>query len=125
LAFGALVDSAQQIAERLDATLVNMRFVKPLDEDLVTAIAARHRALVTIEENAIIGGAGSGVCELLAAEGLQRPLLQLGIPDQFIAHGTRETCLAAAGLDLAGLTASIERWWTPQIQERVRSLSSV
>ena len=125
LAFGALVDSAQQIAERLDATLVNMRFVKPLDEDLVTAVAARHRALVTVEENAIIGGAGSGVCELLAAEGLQRPFLQLGIPDHFIAHGTRDTCLAAAGLDLAGLTASIERWWTPQIQERVRSVSSV
>ena len=66
-------------------------------------VAARHRALVTIEENAIAGGAGSAVGELLAAEGLQVPLLQLGIPDRFIEHGSREGCLAAAGLDAAGL----------------------
>src|SRR5262249_35239344 len=77
LAFGALVDPAQKIAERLDATLVNMRFVKPLDEDLVICIAARHRALITIEENANLGGAGSGVAELLASESLQVPLLQI------------------------------------------------
>jgi 1-deoxy-D-xylulose-5-phosphate synthase len=125
LAFGALVDSAQKIAEHLDATLVNMRFIKPLDEDLVTAVAARHRAIVTIEENSIIGGAGSGVGELLAAEGLQLPLLHLGIPDRFIEHGSRESCLKAAGLDLAGLTASVERWWALQTQERLRSVSSV
>jgi 1-deoxy-D-xylulose-5-phosphate synthase len=125
LAFGALVDSAQKIAERLDATFVNMRFVKPLDADLVTAVAARHRAVVTIEESATIGGAGSGVCELLAAEGLQLPLLQLGIPDRFIEHGSRDSCLAAAGLDLAGLTASVERWWTLQTQERLRSVGAV
>jgi 1-deoxy-D-xylulose-5-phosphate synthase len=125
LAFGALVDSAQRIAERLDATLVNMRFVKPLDTDLVTAIAARHRAIVTIEENATIGGAGAGVCELLASEGLRRPLLQLGIPDRFIEHGSRDSCLAAAQLDLAGLTASVERWWALQTRERVRSVSGI
>jgi 1-deoxy-D-xylulose-5-phosphate synthase len=125
LAFGALVDSAQKIAEHLDATLVNMRFVKPLDEDLVTALAARHRAIVTIEENATIGGAGSAVGELLASEGLQLPLLQLGIPDRFIEHGSRESCLKAAGLDLAGLSASVERWWALQSQERLRSVSSV
>src|SRR5271167_2522446 len=77
LAFGALVDSARKVAERLDATLVNMRFIKPLDQDLVIGIAARHRAIVTIEENAIMGGAGSGVGEVLAANGLQVPLLQL------------------------------------------------
>ncbi len=70
LAFGALVDSAQKIAERLDATLVNMRFVKPLDEKMVMSIAERHQAIITIEENAIIGGAGAGVGELLAAAGL-------------------------------------------------------
>jgi len=121
LAFGALVAPAQQIAERLDATLVNMRFVKPLDEDLVIALAARHRALVTIEENAAAGGAGSGIGELLAAEGVQIPLLELGIPDRFIEHGSREGCLAAAGLDAAGLAASIERWWALQAQERLRS----
>jgi 1-deoxy-D-xylulose-5-phosphate synthase len=121
LAFGALVDSAQKIAERLDATIINMRFVKPLDEDLVISVAARHRALITIEENATLGGAGSAVGELLAAEGLQVPLLQIGIPDRFIEHGSRESCLAAAGLDLAGLTASVERWWSMQSQDRIRS----
>jgi len=121
LAFGVLVDPAQKIAERLDATVVNMRFVKPLDEDLIISVAARHRAIITIEENATLGGAGSGVAELLAAEGLQVPMLQIGIPDRFIEHGSRETCLAAAGLDLAGLTASVERWWAMQAQDRMRS----
>ena len=121
LVFGTLLDSALKIAERLDATVVNMRFVKPLDEDLVISVAARHRAVVTIEENATLGGAGSAVAELLASEGLQVPLLQIGIPDRFIEHGSRETCLAAAGLDLAGLTASVERWWAMQGQDRIRS----
>jgi 1-deoxy-D-xylulose-5-phosphate synthase len=121
LAFGVLVDPAQKIAERLDATVVNMRFVKPLDEDLIISIAARHRAIITIEENATLGGAGSAVAELLAAEGLSVPLLQIGIPDRFIEHGSRDTCLAAAGLDLAGLTASVERWWAMQSQDRIRS----
>jgi len=125
LAFGALVESARKIAERLDATLVNMRFVKPLDQDLVLEIAARHRAIVTIEENAIMGGAGSAVGELLAAEGAQLPLLHLGIPDRFIEHGSRDSCLEAAGLDLAALTASVERWWALQTQERIRSVRSV
>jgi 1-deoxy-D-xylulose-5-phosphate synthase len=124
LAFGALVDSAQKIAERLDATIVNMRFVKPLDEKLVVAIAARHRAIITIEENAISGGAGSGVGELLTAAGLQVPLLHIGIPDRFIEHGTRDTCLARAGLDLAGLTAQVEQWWALQSQARKRSVGS-
>jgi 1-deoxy-D-xylulose-5-phosphate synthase len=124
LAFGVLADSAQKIAERLDATMVNMRFVKPLDEDLIISVAARHRAIITIEENATLGGAGSAVGELLASEGLQVPLLQIGIPDRFIEHGSRETCLAAAGLDLAGLSASVERWWAMQSQDRIRSAGS-
>jgi 1-deoxy-D-xylulose-5-phosphate synthase len=98
-----------------------MRFVKPLDEELILTLAARHRALITIEENAVLGGAGSALVELLAAEGLSLPLLQLGIPDRFIAHGSREGCLAAAGLDAAGLRASIERWWALQSRERMRS----
>jgi 1-deoxy-D-xylulose-5-phosphate synthase len=124
LAFGALVDSAQKIAERLDATIVNMRFVKPLDEKMVLSIASRHRAIITIEENAISGGAGSGVGELLTAAGLQVPMLHIGIPDRFIEHGTRDTCLSRAGLDLAGLTAQVEQWWALQSQERKRSASS-
>jgi 1-deoxy-D-xylulose-5-phosphate synthase len=123
LAFGALVESAQKIADRLDATIVNMRFVKPLDEKLVVSIAARHRAIITIEENAIIGGAGAGVGELLAAAGLQLPMLHIGIPDRFIEHGTRDTCLARAGLDLAGLTTQVEQWWALQGQKRIRSVS--
>jgi 1-deoxy-D-xylulose-5-phosphate synthase len=125
LAFGALVAPAAAIAEAFDATLVNMRFIKPLDEELVLEIATRHRALVTIEENAVLGGAGSAVIELLAAEGVALPLLQLGIPDRFIPHGSRESCLTAAGLDAAGLRASIERWWALQSRERMRSAGGV
>jgi 1-deoxy-D-xylulose-5-phosphate synthase len=99
-----------------------MRFVKPLDERLVMSLAARHQAIITIEENAVIGGAGSGVGELLAAEGVLLPLLHIGIPDRFIEHGSRDTCLAAAGLDHAGLTASVEQWWGLHTQERIRSV---
>jgi 1-deoxy-D-xylulose-5-phosphate synthase len=112
LAFGPMVESAMKIGERLDATVVNMRFVKPLDEKLIMSLAERHRAIITIEENAILGGAGAGVAEVLAAHGAQLELLHLGIPDVFIEHGTRETCLAKAGLDLAGLTNSVETWWS-------------
>jgi 1-deoxy-D-xylulose-5-phosphate synthase len=121
LAFGALVAPAQQIAEALDATFVNMRFVKPLDENLIVALARRHRALVTIEENVAHGGAGSAVGELLASDGLLIPQLMLGIPDRFVEHGSREGCLAAAGLDAASLRASIERWWALHGEERLRS----
>ena len=123
LAFGALVDSAQKIAERLDATLVNMRFVKPLDEKMVMAIAERHRAIITIEENAVMGGAGAGVGELLTTAGVQLPLFHIGIPDLFIEHGSRDTCLSRAGLDLAGLSAQVERWWAQQSKTAMRSVS--
>jgi len=124
LVFGTLLEPAMKIAERLDATLVNMRWIKPLDEDLVIAVASRHRAIITIEENATIGGAGSAVGELLASEGLLIPLLQLGIPDRFIEHGSRDSCLIAAGLDTAGLTSSIDRWWALQTRERERIRSA-
>src|ERR1700742_3322340 len=124
LAFGALVDSAQKIAERLDATIVNMRFVKPLDEKMIVSIASRHRAIITIEENAVMGGAGAGVSEVLAAAGIQLATQHIGIPDRFIEHGTRETCLAHAGLDLAGLTATVEKWWASQSQSRIRSVGT-
>jgi 1-deoxy-D-xylulose-5-phosphate synthase len=124
LGFGPMVELARDTANRLDATLVNMRFIKPLDEDLVLSLAARHRALITIEENAVAGGAGSAVAELLASEGVQLPLLQLGIPDRFIEHGSRDTCLRAAGLDSAGLSSSIEGWWGLQARDRIRSAGS-
>jgi 1-deoxy-D-xylulose-5-phosphate synthase len=119
LVFGTLLDAARQIAERLDATLVNMRFIKPLDEETVISIAGQHRACVTIEENVVAGGAGSAVAELLSSQGLQLPLLQIGIPDRFIEHGSRESCLIAAGLDPAALSATIERWWAGQQPERL------
>jgi 1-deoxy-D-xylulose-5-phosphate synthase len=120
LAFGTLVEPAQKIAERLDATIINMRFVKPLDEDLIVSIARRHRAIVTLEENVTAGGAGSAVSETLAATDITMPVLHLGLPDTTIEHGSREDGLATARLDLAGLSASIERWWSPQQKERVR-----
>ena len=121
LVFGTLLETARKIADRLDATLVNMRFVKPLDDALVVSIAARHRAIVTIEENAVMGGAGSAVGEVLAAAGVQIALLQIGIPDRLIEHGSRDTCLAAAGLDLAGISSTVDRWWAPQMTARMRS----
>jgi len=124
LAFGPMLEPAARIAERLDATLVNMRFVKPLDEALILDLAGRHRAFITLEENAIQGGAGSAIAELLAAEGLSLPLLQIGIPDRFIEHGSRDSCLAAAGLDAQSLSATVERWWSLQPHDRIRSVGS-
>ena len=110
LAFGSLVKSAEIIGERLDATVVNMRFVKPLDEELVLKLAGSHRALVTIEENAVAGGAGAAVIELLANCATNLPTLTLGIPDRFIEHGSRDDCLAAAELDLASLESAVRRF---------------
>jgi 1-deoxy-D-xylulose-5-phosphate synthase len=121
LAFGALVHGAEHIGDRLDATVVNMRFVKPMDEALVLKLAAQHRALVTIEENAVAGGAGSAVLELLANCGTSLPALTLGIPDRFVEHGSREECLAQAELDPASLMAAVERWWRPQAATQARS----
>jgi 1-deoxy-D-xylulose-5-phosphate synthase len=118
LAFGPLLDSALKIADRLDATVVNMRFVKPLDEALVLKVAGRHRALITLEENVVAGGAGSAVGELLAAEGLAVPLMHIGIPDRFIEHGSREDCLTAAGLDFASVAGAVEHWWSLQPVDR-------
>ena len=112
-AFGTMVSAIAPTAERLDATLVNMRFVKPLDEELLIRIADRHEHLVTVEENAIAGGAGAAVLEFLSARGYGRPVLQLGIPDRLIEHGSRAENLAAAGLDAAGLAKAVDRWWQP------------
>ena len=112
LNFGTLLPAALQAAERLDATVVDMRFVKPLDTALIDAIADRHELLVTLEENAIAGGAGSAVAEYLNAQGRTLPLLQLGLPDRFIDHGRHSELLAACGLDAAGIEASIQRRMT-------------
>ncbi|MCJ7815689.1 MAG: 1-deoxy-D-xylulose-5-phosphate synthase [Xanthomonadales bacterium] len=109
LAFGSMVESCKIVAQQLDATLINMRFVKPLDREAIILAAARHTNLVTVEENAVAGGAGSGVNELLAAEGLKVDILNIGLDDNFIQHGTREECLHLAGLDSEGILAKIIR----------------
>jgi 1-deoxy-D-xylulose-5-phosphate synthase len=108
LAFGSMLAPALEAAVRLDATVANMRFVKPLDQDLVLQLAATHRLLVTVEENVAMGGAGSAVNECLAAHGLAAPVINLGLPDRFIEHGEREALLAACGLDAAGIQRAVE-----------------
>jgi 1-deoxy-D-xylulose-5-phosphate synthase len=107
LAFGSMLQPALAAADELDATVANMRFVKPLDAELILELARDHAALVTVEENVVAGGAGSGVAELLAAEGIAVPILHLGLPDRFIDHGDPAFLLAQAGLDAAGIAASI------------------
>jgi len=107
LAFGSLVAPALQAAERLDASLADMRFVKPLDVDLIRELAASHDYLVTAEENTVSGGAGSGVAEALAVLRINKPILHLGLPDRFIEQGDHATLLARCGLDAAGIEASI------------------
>jgi 1-deoxy-D-xylulose-5-phosphate synthase len=111
IAVGAMMPTCERIADKLDATLVNLRFVKPLDEQLLLKLAATHRAVVTVEENVIAGGAGSAIGEYLSANGHTLSMLNLGIPDRFIEHGSREDCLAAAGLDAASVESAISRWW--------------
>ncbi len=107
LAFGSMLKPAFEAAEELDATVANMRFVKPLDEALVERLAREHELLVTVEEGSVMGGAGSAVAEYLAAAGLTRPLLHLGLPDRFVDHGDTAVLLAAVGLDKPGLLAAI------------------
>ncbi len=107
LSFGAMLAPAAEIAAELKATLVNMRFVKPLDEAMILDLAKDHDAFVTIEDNAIAGGAGSGVAECLAAHGVTLPILHLGLPDKYLEHGTREEVLSEAGLDLPGIRKAI------------------
>lgn len=107
LAFGTMVAPSLVAAEKLNASVANMRFVKPLDVELVKQLATSHDALVTVEEGCIMGGAGSAVAEALAAAGIVKPLLQLGLPDRFIDHGEVSHLLASCGLDAEGIAASI------------------
>lgn len=110
LNFGTLLVEAAQVAEAMNATLVDMRFVKPLDEQLVLEMAASHEVLVTLEENAIMGGAGSGVNELLMAKRRVVPVLNIGLPDYFIPQGGQEEIRSDLGLDAAGIQRQIETW---------------
>ena len=107
LAFGSMVSTCLPVADELDATLVNMRFIKPLDEKLLLRLVSDHKIFVTVEENAVAGGAGSGVNEILSHHQLTIPVLNLGIPDHFYEQGTREECLAECGLNSSAIIRSI------------------
>ncbi|MCP1583362.1 1-deoxy-D-xylulose-5-phosphate synthase [Pseudoxanthomonas mexicana] len=113
LAFGSTVAAAEQVGRELGLTVVNMRFVKPLDRDLLLDLARNHQGFVTIEDNVVMGGAGSGVAELLNAEGITLPVLHLGLPDEFQHHASREDLLAEAGIDAAGIRSSVLKRWPP------------
>jgi 1-deoxy-D-xylulose-5-phosphate synthase len=109
LAFGTMVAPGMIAAEELNATVANMRFIKPIDIGMVKQLALTHDALVTIEEGAVMGGAGTAVAEALAAAGIVKPLLHLGLPDKFIDHGDAAQLLAMCGLDGAGIVASVRQ----------------
>jgi 1-deoxy-D-xylulose-5-phosphate synthase len=111
LAFGAALPAAEAVGAELGLTVVNMRFVKPLDRALLLELARTHEGFVTIEDNVVAGGAGSGVAELFAAEGLVVPVLHLGLPDAFQRHASREQLLAEAGVDIEGIRAAVLQRW--------------
>ena len=108
LAFGSMLAPALEAALVLDASVANMRFIKPLDTDLITQLASSHDLIVTVEENALMGGAGSAVLEAMQMLNLSTPTLCLGLPDSFIEHGVHETMLSACGLDSLGIIESIK-----------------
>ena len=109
LAFGSSLEPCSEVATRIGASLVNMRFVKPLDADVINEMAHSHKLVVTVEENAVMGGAGSGVNELLLATGGSFNILNIGIPDSYIEHGSRQDCLAMAGLDTDGILEQVNK----------------
>ncbi len=114
LAFGTMVAPSLAAAEELDATVANMRFVKPVDAELVRELAETHDYLVTVEEGCIMGGAGSACVEALMEGGMIRPVLQLGLPDRFIDHGDPAKLLSLCGLDAAGIAKSIRERFLDQ-----------
>lgn len=118
LVFGSLLPAALQAAEQFNATVVDMRFVKPLDHELLLSLAANHQAFVSIEDAAVMGGAGSAVIEFFASQGLAVPMLQLGLPDAFIDHGDQAGILVELGLDAAGIAASIDARYADVISFR-------
>ena len=125
LAFGTLLYPALQAAEKLNATVVNMRWAKPLDVELLLQVAAEHESIVTVEDACIMGGAGSAAAEALAAAGVMRPVLQLGLPDTFIEHGDPAKLMAMQGLDAAGIQASIEKRFPAHLESARPVLKSV
>ena len=125
LAFGTLLYPALQAAERLGLTVVNMRWAKPLDTELLLQVANAHEALVTVEEGAIMGGAGSAVLEALQAAGITKPVLQLGLRDEYAPHGDPSKLLALQGLDAAGMEASIQARFGNLLERPAPSLKVV
>ncbi len=125
LAFGTLLYPALAVAEKLGVTVVNMRWAKPLDTELLLKVAAEHEALVTVEEGAVMGGAGSAVSEALQAAGLLKPLLQLGLPDVFIEHGDPAKLLSLQGLDAAGIQAALEKRFPELVAQARPALKAV
>ncbi len=125
LAFGPLLYPALRAAESLDATVVNMRFVKPLDTELLAQVAQSHDALVSVEENVVMGGAGSACSEALADLRIERPMLHLGLPDRFVDHGDPAGLIAAEGLDAAGIERQIRNRYAALLREnrRVKSIA--
>lgn len=113
LVFGTPLAAALKAAEALDLTVANMRFVKPLDEALVVELAQQHDWLVTVEENAVMGGAGSAVLECLAAKGIAKPVLQIGLPDRFVEHGEQAELWSECGLDAAGIESAVRARFSP------------
>jgi 1-deoxy-D-xylulose-5-phosphate synthase len=124
LAFGALLPVAEAVAAELGLTCVNMRFIKPLDRELLLELARNHHGLVTLEDNAVMGGAGSAVAELLSAEGIAIAMLHLGLPDAYLDHASREDLLAQSGLDAAGVRAAVLRRWPATSSTSVLSAAS-
>jgi 1-deoxy-D-xylulose-5-phosphate synthase len=120
LAFGAIVPAAESVGAELGLTVANMRFVKPLDRELILELARTHEGFVTLEDNVVAGGAGAGIAELLAAEGLVMPVLHLGLPDEFQHHASREQLLAEAGLDTTGIRRAVLGRW-PQLASPPRA----
>lgn len=129
LAFGALVPAAEEVGEALGLTVVNMRFVKPLDRALLLELAKTHEGFVTLEDNVVMGGAGSAVAELLSEAGVPLPIVHLGLPDEFQHHASREDLLSEAGLDAEGIRKALLARWPAlavpsQDLARVRSIAS-
>ncbi|MGR4896632.1 1-deoxy-D-xylulose-5-phosphate synthase [Stenotrophomonas sp. LARHCG68] len=123
LAFGATVPAAEQVGRELGLSVVNMRFIKPLDKAMLLELARTHDGFVTIEDNVVAGGAGSGVSELLNAEAVTMPMLHLGLPDGYQHHASREDLLAEAGIDASGIrTALLKRW--PKLNDTAAPLSA-
>ncbi|MNM23866.1 1-deoxy-D-xylulose-5-phosphate synthase [compost metagenome] len=123
LAFGSTLTAAEQVGRELGLSVVNMRFIKPLDKAMLLELARTHEGFVTVEDNVVAGGAGSGVSELLNAEAVLMPVLHLGLPDSFQHHASREDLLAEAGIDAAGIRDAILKRW-PKLKDNAAPLSA-